>query len=88
MCPKAVTDLKKGLYSPLTNLDGCQKERVTFKICFRKRGGNCERDLSDKSQNDKDSEKHRENSDSASLLPDDVFIDGFNSPECAKILIV
>ena len=68
-------------------MDGCQKERVTFKICFRKRGGNCDRDLSDKSQNDKDSEKHRENSDSASLWPDDVFIDGFNSPECAKILI-
>ena len=30
--------------------------------------------------------KHRENSDSASSLPDDVFSDGFNSPDCAKIL--
>ena len=37
--------------------------------------------------NGEDSKKHRENSDSASLLPDDVFSDGFNSPECAKILI-
>ena len=29
--------------------------------------------------------KNRENSDSASSLPDDVLSDGFNSPECAKI---
>ena len=45
------------------------------------------RDLSDKSRNGEDSKKHRENSDSASSLPDDTFSDGFNSPECPKILI-
>ena len=32
--------------------------------------------------------KKTEKSDSARSLPDDVFTDGFNSPECAKILIV
>ena len=30
--------------------------------------------------------KRRENSDSTTSLPDDVFSDGFSSPECAKIL--
>ena len=44
------------------------------------------RDLSNKSPNGEDSKKHRENSASFSSLPD-VFSDGFNSPECAKILI-
>ena len=49
--------------------------------------GSEKRDLSDKSRNGEDSKKHRENSDSASSLPDDVFSEGFNSPECAKVLI-
>ena len=49
--------------------------------------GSKKRDLSDKSRNGGDSKKHKENSDSASSLPDNVFSDGFNSPECAKILI-
>ena len=49
--------------------------------------GSKKRDLSNKSPNGEDSKKHRENSDSANSLPDDVFSDGFNSPECAKILI-
>ena len=48
--------------------------------------GSKKRDLSDKSRNGEDSKKHRENSDSASLLLDDVLSDGFNSPECAKKL--
>ena len=49
--------------------------------------GSNKRELSDKSRNGEDSKKHRENSNSASSLPDDVFSDGFNSPECTKILI-
>ena len=49
--------------------------------------GSNKRELSDKSRNGEDSKKHRENSKSASSLPDDVFSDGFNSPECTKILI-
>ena len=49
--------------------------------------GSEKRDLSDKSRNGEDSKKHRENSDSASSLPDDVFSEGFDSPECGKILI-
>ena len=48
--------------------------------------GSKKRDLINKSQNGEDSKKHRENSDSASSLPDDVFNDSLNSPECAKIL--
>ena len=48
--------------------------------------GSKKRDLIDKSRNGEDSKKHRENSDSASSLPDDVFNDSLNSPECAKIL--
>ena len=47
--------------------------------------GNKKRDLSDKSQSGDEWEKVRE--DSMSDLPDDVFEDGFNSPECAKILV-
>ena len=49
--------------------------------------GSKKRNFSDKSRNGEDNKKHRENSDSSSSLPDDVFSDGFNSPECAKILI-
>ena len=49
--------------------------------------GSNKRELSDKSRNSEDSKKHRENSNSTSSLPDDVFSDGFNSPECTKILI-
>ena len=49
--------------------------------------GSKKRDLSGKSWNGEDSKKHRDNSDSGSSLPHDAFSDGFNSPECAKILI-
>ena len=45
------------------------------------------RDPSDKSRNGEDSKKHRERSDSASSLLDDVFSDSFISRECAKILV-
>ena len=47
--------------------------------------GSKKRDLSDKSQSGDERKKVRE--DSMSDLPDDVFEDGFNSPECAKILV-
>ena len=50
--------------------------------------GSTKRDLGDKSRNVEDSKKHRENSDSTNSLPDDVFSDDFNPPECGKILIV
>ena len=49
--------------------------------------GSKKRDLGDKSRNGEDSKKHRENRDTASSLPHDVFSDDFYSPECAKILI-
>ena len=49
--------------------------------------GRKKRDLSNKSRNGEHSKKHGENSDRASSLPDDAFRDGFNSPECTKILI-
>ena len=49
--------------------------------------GSKKRDLSDKSRNGEDSRKHRDNSDNDSSLPHDAFSDGFNSPECAEILI-
>ena len=45
------------------------------------------RGLSDKSQNGEDSKKQRENNVSASSLPNAVFGDRYNSPECAKILV-
>ena len=45
------------------------------------------RGLSDKSQNGEDSKKQRENNVSASSLPNTVFGDRYNSPECAKILV-
>ena len=44
------------------------------------------RDLSDKSEDGEDSKKVKE-SDSLSSLPDEVFSDGLNSPELAKLLI-
>ena len=49
--------------------------------------GSKKRDLSDKSRNGENSKENKENSDSASSLPDDAFSDGFNLPECAKVLI-
>ena len=49
--------------------------------------GSKNKDLSDKSRNGGASKKLRENSDNASSLPDDVFSDNFNSPECAKMLV-
>ena len=49
--------------------------------------GSKKRDLSDQSQNGEDTKKHRENSDSASSLPDDDFSYGLNSAEYAKILV-
>ena len=49
-------------------------------------GGGKKRDLSDKSRNGEDTKKVRENSaNSLSDLPDEIFEDGLNSPECAKI---
>ena len=44
------------------------------------------RDLSYKSKDGEDSKKVKE-SDSLSSLPDEVFLDGLNSPELAKLLI-
>ena len=48
--------------------------------------GSKKRDLSDKSKDGEDSKKVKE-SDSLSSLPDEVFSDGLNSPELAKLLI-
>lgn len=49
-------------------------------------GGGKKRDLSDKSRNGEDTKKIRENStNSLSDLSDEIFEDGLNSPECAKI---
>ena len=48
--------------------------------------GNKKRDLSDKSRDGEDSKKLREQSDSLSSLSDEVFADGLNSPELAKLL--
>ena len=45
------------------------------------------RGLSDKSQNGEDSKKKTENNVSASSLPNAVFGDGYNLPECAKLLV-
>ena len=49
--------------------------------------GNQKRDLYDKSRDDEDSKKLREQSDSPSSLSDEVFADGLNSPELAKLLV-
>ena len=49
--------------------------------------GSKKRDLSDKSRNGEDAKKIRDESDSISSLPDDVFADGLNSPEIAKLLV-
>ena len=48
--------------------------------------GSRKRDLSDKSKDGEDSKKVKE-SDSLSSLPDEVFSDGLNSPELAKLPI-
>ena len=48
---------------------------------------NKKRDLSDKSRDGEDSKKRREQSDSLSSLSDEVFTDGLNSPELAKLLL-
>ena len=50
--------------------------------------GSKKRNLSDKSRNSEDGKKDRESSDIARSLPDDVFSGGFNSPKCARLLIV
>ena len=49
--------------------------------------GNKKRDLSDKSRNGDDAKKVKENTESTGSLSDEVFGDGLNSPECAKILV-
>ena len=49
--------------------------------------GNKKRDLSDKSRDGEDSIKLREQSDSLISLSDEVFADGLNSPELAKLLV-
>ena len=48
--------------------------------------GSKKRDLSDKSRDGEDSEKVKE-SDSLSSVPDQVFSDGLNSWELAKVLV-
>ena len=48
--------------------------------------GSKKRDLSNKSKDGEDSKKVKE-SDSLSPLPDEVFSDGLNSPELAKLLV-
>ena len=45
------------------------------------------RDLSDKSRDGEDCKKVKEHSDSLSSLSDEVFADGLNSPEIAKIFL-
>ena len=49
--------------------------------------GNKKRDLSDKSRNAEDAKKVKENAESTGSLSDEVFNDGLNLPECAKILV-
>ena len=49
--------------------------------------GNKKRDLSDKSRNGEDAKKVKENAESTGSLSDEVFSNGLNSPECAKILL-
>ena len=48
--------------------------------------GNKKRGPSEKSRDGEDSKKRREQSDSLSSLSDEVFADGLNSPEVAKLL--
>ena len=48
---------------------------------------NKKRGPSDKSRDGEDSKKRREQSDSLSSLSDEVFADGLNSPELAKLLV-
>ena len=48
--------------------------------------GNKKRDLSDKSRNEEDAKKVKENAESTGSLSNEVFSNGLNSPECAKIL--
>ena len=50
-------------------------------------GNKKRQDLSDKSRDGEDSEKLRERSDSPSSLSVEVFADGLNSPELAKLLV-
>ena len=49
--------------------------------------GNEKRHLSDKSRNGEDAKKVKENVESTRSLSDEVFSDGLNSLECAKILV-
>ena len=49
--------------------------------------GNKKRDWSDKSRNGKDAKKVNENDESTGFLSEEVFSDGVNSQECAKILV-
>ena len=49
--------------------------------------GNNNRDLSDKSRNGENRKKVKENAESTASLSDELFSFGFNSPECAKILV-
>lgn len=49
--------------------------------------GNKLRDLSDKSRKGKDGKNIKENSESPGSLSDEVFSDGLNSPECAKVVV-
>ena len=43
--------------------------------------------MSDKSRKGKDGKNIKENSESPGALSDEVFSDGLNSPECAKVLV-
>ena len=49
--------------------------------------GNKKRDLSDKSRYGEDAKKVKQKAESTASLSDEVFSDGLNSPECAKILV-
>ena len=49
--------------------------------------GNKKRELSDKSRDGEGSKYLQEQSDSLSSLSDEVFADGLNSPELAKLLV-
>ena len=48
---------------------------------------NKKRDLSAKSRNGEDAKKVKENAESTGFSSDEVFSDGLNSLECAKILV-
>ena len=43
--------------------------------------------MSDKSRKGKDGKNIKENSESPGSLSDEVFSDGLNSPECAKVVV-